>query len=47
MTLMSVERWLHMSLRPLQTGSRVTLTVLLLDPIPLAIFRAVAFAKKK
>ena len=49
MTLMSIERWLHMSRRTLLTGSRrgfVTLTVLLLIPIPLVILSAVAFVKE-
>ena len=50
MTLMSIERWLHMSRRTLLTGSRrgcVTFTVLLLIPVPFAIFRAVTFIKGK
>ncbi len=40
-TLMSVERWLHMSQRPSVTSSRKCLTVcvVLLLPIPLVIFR--------
>ena len=43
MTLMSIERWLHMSRRSLVTSRRgcLTVTVVLLIPIPFVVFKVV------
>ena len=47
-TLMSIERWLHMSRRSLVTSRRSCFTfgVLLLIPIPLVLFKTLAIEKK-
>ena len=48
-TLMSIERWLHMSRRALLTGWRgrcITFTLLLLIPIPLVYFTTLDFIKE-
>ena len=47
MTLMSIERWLHMSRRSLVTSRRgcLTVAVVLLIPVPLAVFKGVITVK--
>ena len=47
MTLMSIERWLHMSRRSLVTSRRgcFTVAVVLLIPVPLAVFKGVIIIK--